>query len=252
MTGEGPSDDEIADAGALSRVAIADFEQVRSRHVDLVASAGDVTSIRDFGGLWLVHGAYLLESAVRTGSTFVSMIDATIQPEFKQRIDEARESSPELEVELINTDFRRPELYDIVRPVDVSLLYNVLLHQENHVEIISDVCRTTTKFVCVAQPCLREEYFSLPASAAIIQFWPDDLKAKYQEGAFWPPEPRLGAFNPGLWIWAHSTSHLISAFYGCGWRLDFGEVIEDAVGPHWEYPMLRFRPATGTSQRADA
>jgi hypothetical protein len=238
-----PPPDEIIDTAALPRISIADFELARPKHAALVPEDESIESIRDFGGLWLVHGKYLLDAAVRTKSRLVSMVDATIQPEFKERIEEAREVLPDLEVELINTDFRQPELYDVLGPVDVSLLFNVLLHQENHVDVIKNVCRTTTRYVCVAQPCLREQHFSLPASAAIVQFWPDELKAQYQEGAFWPPEPRLGEFHPGLWVWAHSVSHLISCFYGCGWRLDVGEVVEDAVGPHWEYPMLRFRPS---------
>jgi hypothetical protein len=50
-------------------------------------------------------------------------------------------------------------------------------------------------------------------------------------------------FNPARWIWGHTTSHLGECFKGFGWKLEYFEMVEGAVGPHFDYPLLRFVPA---------
>jgi hypothetical protein len=231
----------------LRRSILTDIEAVRPKHIAMASVAG-TQALRDFGGTYSIHGQYLLESALKVRAKFVSMIDVNPVPEFYAKIAKVRESLPDLQVEFINSDFRLSPLYEVLRPVDVSLLYNVLLHQENYMGVLNGVCRTTKKFICVAQPCLKEEYFQLPCSATMLQFWEEELKDKFRGGAYWPklePSPR---FSTVQWIWGHTISHLVACFKGFGWELDDGEVVENLLGSHWDYPLLRFKPAYDTSK----
>jgi len=82
-----------------------------------------------------------------------------------------------------NANFRYPAAYVGLEPVDASILFEVLLHQENYSEVVRNVTNTSTKFVCVAQPCLREEWFPLPASSTLLQFWDEELKDEIRRGS---------------------------------------------------------------------
>src|SRR2546430_12768349 len=71
-------------------------EEVRARKIALIAEIGHADSIRDFGGLWGVHGLYLLEGVRRLGATFAEMIDVTPREEF---IEGVRNLQAELPVQ---------------------------------------------------------------------------------------------------------------------------------------------------------
>ncbi len=81
-------------------------------------------------------------------------------------------------------DFRDPATFFGLEPVDASILFEVLLHQENYSEVVRNVTNASTKFVCVAQPCLREEWFPLPASSTLLQFWDEELKDEIRRDSF--------------------------------------------------------------------
>jgi hypothetical protein len=217
---------------------------VYTRKVDLIAECSGARALRDFGGLYLVHGRYLLEPAVRLRADYACMVDVTPRSAFETAIADAKAQHSALEVEFVTGDFRDPTLYDALQPVDVSILYEVLLHQENYVDVIHNVLRTTRSWVCVGQPCLREDVFALPAAAVLVQFLDDATKAELRRESVWPPsEPMTDRFRTDLWMWGHSTSHLISLFHGFGWELEHGEIYEGVCGPYWEFPLLRFRNA---------
>ena len=101
------------------------------KKLQLVAGCAGTRSLRDFGGLYLVHGKYLLEPAVDLRAEFASMIDLTPREAFSVEIDKARQQLPTLNVEFINRDFRDPSWYGGLEEVDTSILFEVLLHQEN-------------------------------------------------------------------------------------------------------------------------
>ena len=227
----------------LPRRYVTNMAALRAEKVEFVAACTGTGSLRDFGGLWRVHGRYLLEPAKRLNADFISMIDISPTPEFDAAVADARANHPGLEVEFISHDFTDPDLYHRLRPVDTSILYEVLLHQENYIDVMKWVASRTERTICIAQPCLREDLFPFPASASLLQFWPQELKNKVRFHGAWPEEPVVRHFESRYWMWGQTTSHLVSVMQGLGWRLDFGEVL---VGPHhghWEFPMLRFRRA---------
>ena len=220
--------------------SIHDINVVFQKKVDLVTGAVGTQSLRDFGGLYIVHGRYLLEPAVALRAEFASMIDVNPRPEFDVKVEAAKQQNPRLSVEFIKADFQDPELYNNLRPVDTSILFEVLLHQENYVSVLGYISRVTTKYICIAQPCLPETEFGLPACATLLQFWPEELKNKYREGSVWPKEPQVNRFATRYWMWGHSASHLVSCLNGFGWKLEFGEKVREAYGPKWEFVLMRF------------
>ncbi len=224
-------------------VPASDYGTVQQMKEDLPKMSRSADSIRDFGGLYLVHGRYLLEPAVSLGCTFASMIDITPVPEFNDRIRAAKARNPALEVEFVNADYRKYQLYDRLRPVEISLLYEVLMHQENYVDVLRLVSSKTTKCICIAQTCLKELFFKLPGGSVLLQFFPEELKNELREGSFWPKEEiPTDTFVTNNWMWGHSTSHIIEVMHGLGWDLEYGEVVDDVCGTYWEFPLLRFAP----------
>ena len=217
-----------------------DINVIFQKKVELVIGAAGTKSLRDFGGLYLVHGRYLLEPAVILGAEFASMVDVQARSEFDARVEAAKQQNPNLSVEFINADFRDPALYSSLRPVDTSILFEILLHQENYVSLLGQISRITTKYICIAQPCLPESEFALPACAVLLQFWPEKLKDEYREGSVWPREPRVSQFDTRYWMWGHSASHLVSCMSGFGWDLEFCEEVSDAYGPKWDFVLMRF------------
>jgi hypothetical protein len=231
---------ELPKGAEMRRSKTLDYGTVMAKKVQLVSNCTGTQSLRDFGGLYLVHGKYLLEPAVELKAEFASMVDGMPRAAFDDEIRKTRLSLPALEVEFINRDFRDPSLYGILKPVDTSILFEVLLHQENYVSVMQYVASRTLKYICIGQPCLRESTFSLPATASLLQFWPEQLKDVYRTGSFWPKEPEVDRFDTRCWMWGHTTSHLIAIMHGIGWNLEDAEIVDDVCGPNWEYPLLRF------------
>lgn len=172
--------------------------------------------------------------------TFVSMVDVNITPEF---LTETKALSHwGTEYEILTADFRQPALFDGLRDVDASLLYEVLLHQETYVSVMKNVCDSTCKYIYIAQPCIREDFFSLPSGVVLLQFYPDALKDLLKTNSFWGKETESGngLFDPARWMWGHTTSHLISVMSGFGWKLLSGTAVDGVCGDCWEYSLLAF------------
>ena len=226
----------------LKRGRAEDAREVSDLKVRLACEIGSAESVRDFGGLWGVHGRYLLESAICLGSRLASMVDVRPYEEFAAEAAQARAKQPNLEVAFTQADFRKNETFRGMEGVEVSLLYDVLLHQENYLEVIGNVCDATTRYICFAQPCLQERLFLLPDSATLLQFWPEELKTELRKNSFWPAQPPADEFAANQWIWGHTSSHIVAVFHGFGWDLAYGEVIDQGYGSgdYWEYSLLRF------------
>lgn len=236
--------DEIATAGndrvQLPRRTVAGYGEVMRLKDELPAQLPDIDSLRDFGGCYLVHGRYLLHATRVRRLAFASMVDVNPLPEFAAAAAALRADHPELEVETVHGDFREPQLFAGLAPTDAALLYEVLLHQDNYVEVLRNVAAVTARFICIAQPCLREALFTLPASATMLQFHDEALKDLLRADSFWPKEPRTERFTTAHWMWGHTTSHLVDVMRGLGWDLSQGMVVDDVCGPCWEYPLLVF------------
>jgi hypothetical protein len=78
-----------------------DLGLVMSKKVQLVVAAQGTKTLRDFGGLYLVHGRYLLEPAVALKAKYACMVDITPRAEFRDEIAKAKQEWSELEVEFI-------------------------------------------------------------------------------------------------------------------------------------------------------
>ena len=219
-----------------------EYPKIKQLKVELIAGFGRAASIRDFGGLWGVHGLYLLEGARALQCRFAEMVDVTPLPEFDQKVAELRQSM-DLEVKMTQGDFRDARLFDSMSPVEMSLLYEVLLHQDNAVEVIKNVVAKTTRCLCIAQPVMKEELFSLPNGVVNLQFYPEELKDQIRYSGWWEKEPAADRFSPQYWMWGQTTSYLISVLHGYGWKPTHVDTYD--ASEFWNYAMLRFEPRAG-------
>jgi hypothetical protein len=224
----------------LERISVDGYGEVMRRKESLPAGLPGIASLRDFGGCYLVHGRYLLHATQAKKLTFASMIDMNPTPEFLAAVEAAKKVMPSTEFETIRGDFREPSLIAPLREADASLLYEVILHQENYVEVMKNVCAKTRKYVCLAQPCIKEELFALPAAAVMLQFYDETLKDLLRKDSFWPREPRTQTFTTAHWMWGQTTSHLTEIMRGLGWALREGAIVDNICGLCWEYPLLVF------------
>ena len=219
-----------------SRTAQSYGDVIRQK-LEIIADIKQADSIRDFGGLYIVHGKYLLEGAASINAKYAQMIDVTYLDEFESEKRKAQVSSPDLVIDFLQGDFREKELFVGMRTVDVSILYEVLLHQDNAVEVIRNVASKTKKYIVIAQPCLKESIFPLPNCCVNIQIM-DELR----EGSFWPKEEPTERFTTKFWMWGQTTTYIVSVLKGLGWCLDDGFNIEGICGKYWDYPIMRFKP----------
>jgi hypothetical protein len=180
-----------------------------------------------FGG---VDGLYLLEGARALRCRFAEMIDVTPREEF---LTKSRELQREIAVQInmIEADFRTPELYQVLRPVEVALLYDVLLHQDTAVQVVKGVSSTILNAICVSQPVLKERLFVIPNAAVNLQFYSEQLKDELRTESWWPKEGPVGRFDTSKWMWGQTSSHLASLFSGYGWTREHHEVSD--MGPYW-------------------
>lgn len=214
-------------------------EEIKQSKIELVAGCVTADSIRDFGGLWGVNGLYLLEGAKALRCRYAEMVDVTPREEFELSAQQV-ESATKMKVVMTRADFRSPELYKTLSPVDVSILYEVLLHQDNSDEVIKNICSKTQKCICLAQPVLKEEMFILPNGCVNLQFYPEELKDRLRIPGWWPKEVVFERFDTRFWMWGQTTSYLQTLFYGNGWGLQHLETLE--MSPYWNYALARFVP----------
>ncbi|MCB0520252.1 MAG: hypothetical protein H6577_28300 [Lewinellaceae bacterium] len=215
------------------------LDVIKKEKIKLTTDIGSAESIRDFGGLWGVFGLYLIEGAKGLKCKFAQMVDVTPRPEFDEKIAEARKIVP-TEYNMFKADFRVPSSFGYLDKVDVSLLYEVILHQDNHVEVIKNVISKTNKCVCFAQPVMKEEMFQLPGGCTLLQFFPEELKDKIRYATWWEKEPVVERFDTRFWMWGQSISYISSIFKGYGWEMSYQKVYE--MTEHWDYALLRFSP----------
>jgi len=244
--GEGLEERETLSALAKydfpSLPSVASVPDIREAKLNLVRDIKSANSICDYGGLYFVHGKYLLEGAEAIGAKLAVEVDETPRAEFETN-SKVFEEKTGGKVQYVQGDFREPALFKKIPKVEVSLLFQVLLHQENAVEVIKNVLSKTQKYCCIAQPCLKESLFTLPNGCINLQFYSENLKDELRSGAFWPKEPPTDRFRTDSWMWGQTTSYLISILKGFGWEVDYALVVKNGFGKHWEFPLLRFRPS---------
>ncbi len=217
---------------------------IKKEKIKLVTDIGTAASIRDYGGLWGVFGLYLIEGAKGLNCQFAQMvnkfhINVTPIAQFDENVAEAKKTL-DCEFDFFKADFRVPSFYGYLDKVDVSLLYEVMLHQENHVEVIRNVITKTNEHVCFAQPVMKEEMFQLPGGCTLLQFFPEELKDQIRYANWWEKEPEVEMFDTRFWMWGQSISYIKAIFKGYGWKMTFQKVYK--MSEHWDYALLRFSP----------
>jgi hypothetical protein len=215
--------------------------EIMELKLQLIASIGQANSIREYGGIWGVHGKYLLQGADYLRASFAEMVDTTYTPEYYDRAAELQ-SNKGVQVSSLQANFRDESFYRQIQPVEVSLLYEVILHQETYTSVIENVISKTTRAVLFAQPVLKESFFTFPCGCINLQFYPQHVKRQlYVPEGWFLDQEAPSRFTSAYWMWGQSASHIHSIFHGFGWRCDYVDLY-DLDGNHWDYALMRFRP----------
>ena len=223
------------------------MEELLKKKRDLTASIGKAESIRDYGGMWKVNGEYLLDGARRLGCSFASMVDKLKTPEYDAEVKKMEEKG--VKFEYINRDFREIGQWyneaeldeendtDPFENTEVSLLNDVLLHQDNFTEVVKMVCQLTDKYIVVVQPFY--EGFDIPSSCAMIQFMSPEWKKKLWV-SMWVDQRELDEFSVDIWMWAQSAQLMIDLFNGYGWKPKQDRGFTSPIGNDWYYTGIIF------------
>jgi hypothetical protein len=214
------------------------IEEIKQKKLSFIKDIGNANSIRDYGGLWGVVGLYLLEGARALNCSYAEMIDATPIKEFSEKVENLKKEL-DIQVTMKTADFRDSVLFKTLDPVDVSLLYEVILHQENAVEVLKNCVSKTLKYVCIAQPTLMEDSFILPNGCVNLQFYPEELK-DILRCDYWPKEPVITKFETQYWMWGQTVSYFKSVLFGLGWDIKRLEVYQ--LSEFWNYSLMLFVP----------
>lgn len=212
--------------------------EIKQKKLSFIKNIGNAASIRDYGGLWGVSGLFLLEGAKMLNCKYAEMIDVTPIEDFFDNVENLKKEI-EIQVVMKKADFRDPILFQSLNSVDVSLLYEVMLHQDNVVEVIKNVLSKTLTYVCLAQPTLREDIFILPNGCVNLQFYSEELK-DILRCDYWPKEPAITKFETRYWMWGQTVSYFKSVFFGLGWDMKTLEVYQ--LSEFWNYSLILFLP----------
>lgn len=218
------------------------FDTIREPKINLAATlkGEQINSIRDFGGMWKVNGLYLLEAAKSLQPKWAEMVDNICTPEFKDSQEKLKPQG--IDVRYTQADFSDVGYLDL-EPADVSLFYDVLLHQDNFVEVIRQVGKITNKYICVVQPFY--ENFNYPDACSLIQFMtPEEKKSMACEMWSTIDAPRE-RFDVNVWMWAQSRRLISDVFKGYGW-IETGETFNFPMPPqgsNWVYSGMIFKKA---------
>ena len=225
----------------MSKKLVSGYGEVMVAKDEYASSGRGSQSVRDFGGVYLVHGRYLFKACGGTNVQFLSMVDTSASnAEFLAEVAKFRREHPKVEVELVQKDFRNADTFASLKNTDKSLLYEVLLHQENYVDVIKMVQEKTNKEIVMAQPVLKPRLFGLPSSSSLVQFWPEELKDEMRHAGFWPKEEPSGSLETSKWMWGHTASHLDDVFRGFGWKKNVSSVISNVAGEYWDYYLASY------------
>jgi hypothetical protein len=215
--------------------------EIRELKLQFIHALGKADSIREYGGVWGVHGKFLLQGAAGLNARFAEMIDTLYTPEYNEQAATLQREKG-IQISSIKSNFRDEALYQRIQPVDVSLLYEVILHQETYTRVIENVIGKTLKAVLFAQPVLKESVFSFPCGCINLQFYSQELKRQLAiPGGWFSNQEAPPRFSSAYWMWGQTASHIHSIFHGFGWRCDQINLY-DMDGKHWDYALMRFRP----------
>lgn len=190
--------------------------------IDQTRDFHDIHSIVDLGGMWGVHGAYLMH-AMNTHHCHGLMIDSTETPEHKPPFD------------YVQADFC--QWLNGNQKFDMALLFDVLLHQTCPMSVLRDVSRLCNTAILISQPCLIH-----PEPLSInIQFNPLWESYNMLQHDLWAKNNgRPHKWSTAAWAWAQTPTWIQLALTGFGWKIHSTHSTQ--LDKLWERTSMTFIP----------
>ncbi|MDQ3720799.1 MAG: hypothetical protein M3350_08485 [Actinomycetota bacterium] len=180
-----------------------------------------------FGDIYLVEGAYGRKCA-ESGCERVLVVDTLETPGWLGH----RQALPMLDFQ--KGDFADPFFMSGIRErFEISIAFNVLLHQPPLLSTIHLVLDKTERAICIVQPMLKERdvpnsLVYLPGNADVDQLAPVSSDDPADVRAFSVEE-----VNHSHWIWGMTRSFLGSVLAGEGFEVTQEETGESLPNANW-------------------
>ena len=177
------------------------------------------------GDMYIVEGGYT-KALADAGVRRVALIDTLETPNWLHtRLEDHR-------LDYYKGDFASwPFMAAIAERFDVTVAYDVMLHQAPLVHTFNLVLAKTAKRICIVQPMLKE--LAMPNSLVFLPGNTDpDLHPMGEDTAdyhiFNPEE-----VNQSRWMWGMTPSFVRSILSGEGFRIVHEEPSFDLPNPRW-------------------
>lgn len=198
--------------------------ELKLRILDLALPA---TSAAVFGDIYRVEGAYARRCA-ESGCERVVVVDTL---ETGGWLDNRR-AFPVLDFR--KGDFADPFFMSSIRErFEISVAFDVLLHQPPLLSTIHLVLDKTERAICIVQPMLRERETSnsliyLPGNSQIRELAPGGADDPAEVHAF-----SVEDVNHSHWIWGMTPSFLRSVLTGEGFAITHEEIGDSLPNDDW-------------------
>lgn len=187
------------------------------------ATPGDSAAV--FGDMYVVEGAYTMR-CLELGFRRVVLIDVLETPGW-QRL---RLEHPALD--FYKGDFSNALFMASIRErFDITVCFDVLLHQPPLLHTIHLVLEKTRRRLCVVQPMLKER-----DTPNTLVYLPGNTEAGLYPLTERSPEYKVFdplAVNPDNWIWGMTPSLLRNVLVGEGFSVTAEKVGPDLPNPQW-------------------
>ncbi|MGI8711750.1 MAG: hypothetical protein ACR2NR_00895 [Solirubrobacteraceae bacterium] len=181
-----------------------------------------------FGDTYVVEGGYAAR-CLKFGAERVVLVDTLETPAWLEaRLGDHR-------LDFLKGDFSdRLFMSSIREQFDVSVAFDVLLHQPPLLGTLHDMLEKTTQRIAIVQPMLKERDVAntliyLPGSPSADGLYPlRDADPGYRMFD-------VHEVNQSHWIWAMTPSFLRSALDGEGFAIVREETLGDLPNPQWQW-----------------
>jgi hypothetical protein len=193
--------------------------------LELLERAMPARSAAVFGDMYIVEGAYTLR-CLELGCERVVLVDSLETPGFQRtRLEHPR-------LDFYKGDFASgPFMASIQEQFDVTVVYDILLHQAPLLHTIHLMLEKTAQRICICQPVLKER-----DTPNMLVYLPGNTNRELYPLA--EPSGEYKAFdaqavNQSNWIWGMTPSLLRSVLAGEGFEVTEAHDGPDMPNPAW-------------------
>jgi len=171
----------------------------------------DIETVIEFGGVWKAEMAYL-KNALKKAKIGIE-------------VDNIKPKKIPSNISYIQGDFRDPKLLGKLKPADLVILFDIILHQYDALSAFDKLVNKSKKYVAFNQPVFETPKSPIPNS---MFFLPGRDYSVYETPITKLKSFRIekvsdfgkeGFYNPNKWYWAMSSELIKTWFEFLGFNI---------------------------------